>query len=154
MSRRLLELLLALALLTSCRTIPPPQPDVPVPPPIIAPIPAPAPTPVVVPVPEPPIVVTPPDGQVTSDAISRDVFNVVVTERDHREGKRLTEPVTTLNQLMALVGSTPLDPPHRIPQPGGGYLYRYKMLDSDGLWRGRHANFVVVGATVFRKSYS
>lgn len=105
---------------------------------VVAPVtPTPTPTPVPTPGPDP---VTPPPivdnggedppPQVVSDAISRDVFNQVTVGM-------------TLAEIKALVGDAPLaiNPPVR--QPDGGALYRYKLLDSDGQWRQRHANFVV-----------
>ena len=129
MSRKLssfLLILLAALAFNACVVAPAPTPT-----------PTPGPTPVPVPTPDP---VTPPPvienggdeepPQEVTNAISREVFTQVTVGMH-------------IDEIKALVGNVPLaiNPPVR--QPDGGALYRYRLLDSDGKWRSRHANFVV-----------
>jgi hypothetical protein len=142
MLRKLLIFCLPLVLIISvgCVTQPPVQ-QPPVKPPTL-PV-EPVQPPVTPGVDRPPVVVPAPDQPVAPAqglAISRSEYDAV------RPGMSVTELQNTLN------GRAPL---MRIPQPDGGVALRYRVLDSDGQWRNRHANFVFSRAgSLTRKSIS
>ena len=97
---------------------------------------------VVPPVVVPPVIVTPlPDGEVTppSTPISRDLYNSVPGSGTNIAALKATMQVSY----------------RPIPQPLNGVNLRYPVLDSDGKYRGRYANFVFNAAgTLIRKSIS
>lgn len=105
---------------------PPPTPVPPVPP--VPPIPPPPPPPVPpTPPPTPPVPPVPPEpSPISGYSIPRDVYDSISIG-------------VTMDQFKATITGAPV---MTVIQPDGGVMLRYPVLDSDGLWRNRYANFV------------
>ncbi len=130
--RKTISLLLALLILTGGGCV---RKRWPTPTPTPTPIPTPVPTPTPTPTPDP----TPTPQPAPAVKIDRTQYAAITV------GMTLAAAKTVLQT----------DPIMRIPQPDGGVALRYPLLDTDGQWRGRHANLVFSAAgTLSRKSIS